>query len=248
MAQRSTRQPTIHSGRLLLGIGGLLIFLLTLVSCLAAASILVRNNRSSTHTADDARPARNTPGPPMATSGTVSTNPDWHTYSFPTYGFRVDIPIVLSPQHALLINGGAGESIDWVYNGAAPGSPLLAAAAETIVRVQYATAISDTDICPSGRGTHDHRLRNPRLSRVRCAPRREWPGSLVSVCASQPGDRRCGYPDRVGRPGHPEGVLRSVWNDLAAPARLLRLVPSAPASHHTSLRLRAGPRERTPIG
>jgi hypothetical protein len=56
----------------------------------------------------------------------------------------------LYPQHAVLINGGAGESIDWIYRGAALGSPLRAAAAETMVRVQYTTAISDTNICPAG--------------------------------------------------------------------------------------------------
>lgn len=74
---------------------------------------------------------------------------DWHTYTFPEQDFQVDLPAVLAPQHALFFNGGAGESIDWTYQQAPVVSPLREIAAGTLVRIQYSTAITDTNLCPT---------------------------------------------------------------------------------------------------
>jgi hypothetical protein len=86
--------------------------------------------------------------PTSVPAGQPTPLEDWHTYTFPAYGFRVDVPAVLQPHHAILINGGSGEAIDWYYEQGPLGSPLRQAAADTSVLIQYSTAITDTNICP----------------------------------------------------------------------------------------------------
>jgi hypothetical protein len=135
---------------LLLGVGGLLIFLLAFSGCLAVAALFVKNNQSAPHPAAHAPLSTHTASLPTTTAASLPTNPDWHTYAYPAYGFSVEISTVLYPGHALLINDGSGLSTDWGYNGAPLGSPLRVTAAETTVRVQYSTTISDTNLCPAG--------------------------------------------------------------------------------------------------
>lgn len=90
-----------------------------------------------------------TPISPTSAPGEPATPlEDWHTYTFPTYGFRVDVPAVLTPHHAILINGGSGEAISWYYEQAPLGSALRQAAADSSVLIQYSTTITDTNICP----------------------------------------------------------------------------------------------------
>lgn len=151
MAQRQPSSTSTPWGRVLLGIGGVLIFALVVVSCLSGVALLTGSNPLKVRAPAAATTApTDTASRPTATLTTSPTNPDWHTYLFPTYGFRVDIPTVLYPQHALLINNGTGESTDWVYLGAVLGSPLRTKAAETTVRVEYSTVIADTNLCPNG--------------------------------------------------------------------------------------------------
>lgn len=150
MTQRPPQPGRIRWGRLLLGIGSAPIFVLTLLSCRAGAALLAGSLPLALRTPAPAAPPTDTARLPRATLTTNPTDPNWHTYSFPTYGFRVDIPTVLYPQHSLLINNGTGETTDWVYQGAALGSPLREAAAETTVVVQYSTVIAETNFCPTG--------------------------------------------------------------------------------------------------
>lgn len=149
MAQRP--QPRgMRWSRLLLGIGGVLIFLLAFSGCLAVAALVMNNTQSTPGPAGHALLPTHTVSQPTATAPPPPTNPDWHTYAYLAYGFSVDVSTVLYPSHSLLINDGTGLQTDWGYEGAALGSPLRVAAAETTVRVQYSTTISDTNICPAG--------------------------------------------------------------------------------------------------
>ncbi len=149
MAQRP--QPRgMRWSSLLLGIGGFLIFLLVLSGCLAAAALFVNSNQPTTGRVAHAPLPTHTASLPAMTPTASPANPDWHTYAYLAYGFSVEISTVLYPSHSLLINDGSGLSTDWGYGGAALGSPLRVAAAETTVRLQYSTTISDTNICPAG--------------------------------------------------------------------------------------------------
>lgn len=87
---------------------------------------------------------------PSGAGGTSTPAPDWYTAELPEGGFRVDMPSVLSPDHAVYINGGAGQYIAYVYTGRPASSPLKRAAAQARVFVQYASQITDDNICPSG--------------------------------------------------------------------------------------------------
>ena len=82
--------------------------------------------------------------------GTSTPVPDWYAAELPNGGFRVDMPSVLSPDHPAYINGGAGEYIAFVYTGRPASDPLKRAAAQARVFVQYASRITDDNICPSG--------------------------------------------------------------------------------------------------
>lgn len=92
--------------------------------------------------------SRTASAPTSAPAGQPTPLEDWHTYTFLAYGFRVDVPAVLQPHHAILINGGSGEAIAWYYEQGSLGSPLRQAAADTSVLIDYSTAITDTNICP----------------------------------------------------------------------------------------------------
>ena len=140
---RQGRLKRISWGSVLLAIGGALIFVLALSSCMTVEALLGNANWWSSRATAQATVRPDTP---------VSPSPmtDWHTYTFPAYGFRLDIPSVLTPQHALLINNGSGETVDWIYQGAAVASLMGRTASETTVRVEYATAMFDTDLCPHG--------------------------------------------------------------------------------------------------
>jgi hypothetical protein len=134
-------------------VGGLLIFVLAFWGVWNGAAVLAGLSGSSAvvqHTPVSAASPTIPASQPTATATTKPTDPDWHTYTFPSYGFQVDISTVLYPQHSLLINNGAGEQTDWIYQGAALGSSLRSASAETTVVVEYSTAIADINICPSG--------------------------------------------------------------------------------------------------
>jgi len=99
-------------------------------------------------TASATRVAGAAPTPTGA--GTSTPAPDWYAAELPDGGFRVDMPSVLSPDHAVYINGGAGEYIAYVYTGRPASSPLKRAAAQARVFVQYASQITDDNICPNG--------------------------------------------------------------------------------------------------
>jgi hypothetical protein len=150
MSQRPPRPGWFRWSSLLLALGGLLIFMLVLSGLQAGAALLAGSSTLSLRTPGPTATPTGTASLPTATLTTNPTDPDWHTYSYPSEGFRVDIPTVLYPQHSLLINNGTGEQTDWVYQGAALGSPLREAAAETMVRVQYSTTIAETNLCPAG--------------------------------------------------------------------------------------------------
>jgi hypothetical protein len=100
-------------------------------------------------TASATRLATATPTPTGA-GDTSTPTPDWYVAELPDAGFRVDMPSVLSPDHAVYINGGAGEYIAFVYTGRPASSPLKRAAAQARVFVQYTSQITDDNICPSG--------------------------------------------------------------------------------------------------
>jgi hypothetical protein len=153
MARRPPPRTAIPSTRALLGVGGLAVFVLAFWGIQAGAALLAGLSEATPVTLRTSAPtAEPTPTAslPAATATAKPTDADWHTYSYPTYGFSVAIPTVLSPQHSLLINNGTGEKTDWVYQGAALHSPLATTAAETIVVVQYSTVIVEANLCPSG--------------------------------------------------------------------------------------------------
>jgi hypothetical protein len=163
------------------------------------------------------------------------TDPDWHIYTFPSYGFQVDISTVLYPQHSLLINNGAGEQTDWIYQGAALGSSLRSASAETTVVVEYSTSVVDTNICPSS-GT-------PMSigSGIRAYETASVPPDSNGPAASQPYVRVNLVTGGVAiqrRPGRSQHVLRSVRSPLAAHAGIVWHLRPAPAARNAPMCLR----------
>ena len=153
MTRRLPTRGGIRWSGVVLGIGGGLIFVLAFWGVWPGVALVAGLSGSAPvaqHTPASAAAPTRAASQPTATRAANTTDPDWHTYSWPSDGFRVDISTVLSPQHSLLINNGSGEQTDWVYQGAALGSPLREAAAETTVRVQYSTVIAETNLCPDG--------------------------------------------------------------------------------------------------
>jgi hypothetical protein len=121
---------------------------LTLLAACAGCT-LFEDAAEPSQTASSARIATATPTPAGA-SGTSTPTPDWYVAELTDGGFRVDMPSVLSPTHAVYINGGAGEYVAYVYTGRPASSPIKRAAAQAHVLVQYASQITDDNICPSG--------------------------------------------------------------------------------------------------
>lgn len=128
--------------------------------CTALALLLVLAGCSLLDNTADGEPSASTASARFtstATGGdatsTIGPRPDWYTDVESDAGFRIDVPGILSPQHAQYINQTSGMLIAWSYTGAPSSSQLQRTMLQTTVITAYSTQITDHNLCPTRSAT-----------------------------------------------------------------------------------------------